>query len=325
MTSHSRINAFVDAAFAKVSPLCHARFGDVVAEILVDDRARPQGFEHALLRASGPADAQFAIVTGPDAAFVDMVPEPADKSYVLSRPGLYLHWWPYPEPMLSVFDPGSRRGVTWFPDVAAAAWAIGQPFIPLIHAMIADTDWCLAHSGAVGRNGRFLLLLGPGKAGKSTATLACVRAGWDYAGDDFVLLNPQSGLVAPLFSSARLRHSGAAAFEALIGATTVGVSDDDGAPRYELRLPSTPTGGRVATILTLERSGAAGVTFKPARASDYIGPLMQVSMARAPGYTGRTSQKLLAAARMAPALVVDTGTDPAAIPDGLLHLVEEAQ
>jgi hypothetical protein len=323
MTSHSRIDQFIDVAFSKASPLCRAQFGDVVANIIADPASCSQGFEQALLPSTGTASVAFAIVSGPDPILERMVPHPADRSYVLSHPDLYVHWWPYAEPMLSVFHRTSGRGVTWFPDVVAAPWAIGQPCIPLIHAVITDSDWCLAHAGAVGRNGQFLLLLGPGGAGKSTATLACLRAGWDYSGDDFVLLNPRSGLVAPLFSSARIRHSGAAAFESLIGDTVVAVSDDDGAPRYELRLPLMPVGGRVAKMLALERSGAKCPTFKPARISDFLGPLVQVSMARAPGYAGRTSRKLLAAARMAPALVADTGTDPAAIPASLSDLLED--
>lgn len=325
MTSHSRINAFIDAAFARSSSLCRAQFGDFVAEILVDDGARPQAFERALLQVDKAADVQFAIVTGDDATFRRVMPEPAAKVSVLSTPEVYAYWQPSPEPIFSVFDHSTRRGVTWFPETIAPSWAIGQPCVPLIHAVIADTGWCLAHAGAIGRNGSFLLLLGPGKAGKSTAALACARAGWDYAGDDLVLLHPGRKLVAPLFSSARLRHSGVEAFESLAATAAFAVSDDDGAPRYELRLPIAPKGGSVATILTLERAGAPEMRLGPARVTDYIGPLMWISMGRAPGYAERTAHKLLAAGRMAPALTVDTGTDPSAIPAGLLHLLEGAR
>jgi hypothetical protein len=245
-----------------------------------------------------------------------MVPVTADEIHVLSRPGLYAYWRPAPEQGLFVFDHASRRGVTWFPDAAVPAWAIGQPCSPLIPAIIEQTDWCMAHAAAVGRDGRFLLLVGSGMAGKSTATLACVRAGWDYAGDDFVLLNPGRGLVAPLYSSVRLRQSGAAEFQPLADAAFM-VSDDEGAARFELRLPVPPKGGQLAAILSLRRRGVPGVRVEPARPMDYMGPLLRDSTARAPGSAPGMTRKLLTVGHMAPAFVVDTGTEPAAIPAGL--------
>jgi hypothetical protein len=324
MTRNNRLADFVDLAFAKATPLCRARFGELVADILVDDQARPQGFERALLRTDLPADVRFAIITGADAVFRGIVPEPAGEIHVVSSAELYAYWRPAPERVFFVFDRTQRRGVTWFPETTAPAWALGKPCEPLIHAAIEYTDWCVAHAGAVGRGGRFLLLIGPGKAGKSTATLACVRAGWDYAGDDVVLLNPVRGLVAPLVSSVRLRHTGLAEFKSFAEAAFM-VSDEEGAARYELRLPLPPTGGDVAAILGLRRRGAAAVRVEPARAADYMGPFLRDSIARAPGSAASMTRKLLAAGRMAPAFVVDTGTEPSGIPSGLDSLLGAGQ
>jgi hypothetical protein len=316
MTRHSGLEAFIERAFAKATRLCNARFGDLVAEVLVDDRARPQGFERALLQTDALASVRFAIVCGDDAYFRRIVPEPADEIHVLSRPDFYAYWRPAPERAFFVFERTSRRGVTWFPDNAAPAWTIGQPCSPLIPAAIEDSDWCMAHAGAVGRDGRFLLLLGSGNAGKSTATLACIRAGWDYAGDDFVLVNPVRGLVAPLYSSVRLRQSGAAEFQPLADAAFM-VSEDEGAARFELRLPVPPKGGEVAALLGIRRRGATAVSFEPARAAEYMGSLLRDTTARAPGSAAGMTQKLLAVGRMAPAFMVDTGMNPSAIPAGL--------
>jgi hypothetical protein len=316
MIRPSGLESFVERAFAKASSLCNAQFGPLAARILADDRARPQGFEHALLPTDRPPDISFALVTGDDPAFRAFVPDLADEIHVLSTPDLYAYWRPAPERGFFVFDRRSRRGVTWFPDDSAPAWAIGQPCSPLLPAATEGTDWCMAHAAAVGREGRFLLLLGPGKAGKSTVTLACIRAGWDYAGDDFVLVNPVRGLVAPLYSSIRLRQTGAAAFRSLAD-TAFMVSEDEGAARYELRLPVAPTGGEVVAVLGLRRRGASEVTFEPARPMDYLGPLLRDSVARAPGSAAGMTPKLLAVGHMAPAFSVDTGSDPAAIPAGL--------
>jgi len=322
MTRNNHLRDFIEAAFARTERCCHAGFGELTAQYRMDERARPLGFERALLKTNTPADVSFAIVTGDDPEFRRVVPARADEIHIISSDEFYAYWRPAPEQVLYVFDRVRRRGVTWFPEAIPAA-AYGQPCEPLIHAAIKSTGWCIAHAGAVGRDGRFLLLVGPGKAGKSTATLACMRAGWDYAGDDVVLLHPERGLVAPLFSSARLRHSGAAQFQALAD-TAFMVTEDEGAPRYELRLTVPPTGGEVAAILGLRRRGSASVQIAPARAADYMGPLLRDSTARAPGCAQSMTPKLLAAGRMAPAFVVDTGTDPAAVPDGLIALLGEA-
>ena len=50
-----------------------------------------------------------------------------------------------------------------------------------------------------------LLLAGKSRAGKTTASLACARAGWTFAGDDFVFANSLDGRIAPLNCTARLR------------------------------------------------------------------------------------------------------------------------
>jgi hypothetical protein len=148
-----------------------------------------------------------------------------------------------------------------------------------------------------------------------------MRAGWDYAGDDLVLLNPARGLVEPMFLSARLRHSGAAQFQSLADGAFM-VSDEEGQPRFEIRLPVQPRGGRVAAILGIRRRGAAGVEVGRGRLADYMGALLRDSNNRAPGYAAATTRKLLSVGSMAPLFAVDTGTDPAAIPAGLAPLLE---
>lgn len=48
--------------------------------------------------------------------------------------------------------------------------------------------WIALHAGAVAKNGAGLLLCAPSGGGKSTLTAALLRAGWQAAGDDKVLL-----------------------------------------------------------------------------------------------------------------------------------------
>lgn len=320
MTRHNNLRDFIDLAFARSTPLCRARFGELVAEVHTDEHIAGQGFQRALLSSHAAADTSFAILSGSYNEFAPMVPEQSDIIHLVSDQDFYAYWRPGADRQFVVLDRARKRGVIWYPE-AIPAGALGQPCEPLVQAAIEHTDWVIAHGAAVGLDGRFLLLLGPGKAGKSTATLACVRAGWQYAGDDLVLLNPSQGIVAPLFSSARVRHSGAGAFQTLVDDAFM-VSDDEGAPRYELRLAAPPSSGKVAAVVAVHRHGLPGVRFERARALDFLGSLLRDSTARAVGCASSMTPKLLAAARMAPAYAVDTGTDPAEIPAGLGRLLE---
>lgn len=312
----------VDRAFERSSPLVRARFGPFAIDVLADEASQPQGFETALLGTPDPADIAVALVAGRDAVLDRYLPEPLSDMHLMSAERFYVQWSPAPTSMLSVYDRETRRGVTWFPDGTAPHWIVGQPLIPVIHAATIGTGWCVAHAAAVGRVGRFVLMPGPGKAGKSTAALACMRAGWDYAGDDFVLLDPGRGIVAPMFSSARVRQTGVRDLADIVAGTTYAVSDDEGMDRYELRLPVRPMGGQVAAIVLVRRTGSAPFQFRRVRNSEALTALVYHSMARAPGYAEEMVRKQLAAARMGPAFVVDTGTDPAAIPAGFQHFLE---
>jgi len=203
-----------------------------------------------------------------------------------------------------------------------------RPIMPLLHAHAAGTAWCPAHAAAVGLDDRFLLLAGPGRAGKTTAALACARAGWQYAGDDFVLINPATGRVAPLFASARVRVAGLEAFRSLIETTAIATSNDDDDLRYELRLSRentswTMSGGSVVALLLPRRQGATTPIFQKARASEAFAALLPITAAQTPNLLDTLAPKLLRTAKMAPVYTVDTGTSPGAIPGAFGKFLEE--
>lgn len=77
----------------------------------------------------------------------------------------------------------------------------------------SDQDLQVVHAGLIAHDGHGVLLAGVGGAGKSTATLACVSAGFDFLGDDCVALclSGPAGIVGySLYGSIALEpgHSG---------------------------------------------------------------------------------------------------------------------
>jgi hypothetical protein len=100
------------------------------------------------------------------------------------------------------------RGYCCVADVdAVRSWDRAAPLRSVLKWWLASRGLHLAHGAAVGRNGSGVLLTGRGGSGKSTTALVCLRAGLDYAGDDWVLIQPDSLLVHSLYASAKLAVS----------------------------------------------------------------------------------------------------------------------
>ncbi|MBF0588637.1 MAG: HprK-related kinase A [Magnetococcales bacterium] len=117
---------------------------------------------------------------------------------------------------------GVRRW--WRPKVYFKADA-PSPFspFPLDHALPLlewGTNYCIAsrahqylilHTGAVERNGRVLLLPGLPGSGKSTLTAALSLRGWRLFSDEFALVRPGTGRIAPLVRPIALKNESIAA------------------------------------------------------------------------------------------------------------------
>lgn len=64
----------------------------------------------------------------------------------------------------------------------------GKPFtLPLLQ-WLGDTGLPVVHAGLVARNKRGVLLVGRSGVGKTTLTLRCLRAGFEFIGEDYVVL-----------------------------------------------------------------------------------------------------------------------------------------
>jgi hypothetical protein len=61
-----------------------------------------------------------------------------------------------------------------------------RPFHKLLSAWLEERGVQFLHAGLVSCDGKGLLFVGNGGAGKSTASIACLRSGMDYLGDDFI-------------------------------------------------------------------------------------------------------------------------------------------
>lgn len=261
-------------------------------------------------------DLDLRFITAADHDLAALVPDAAEKPRLLIEDGIYSVWQPTVIPVLFAVDLAARRGIAWLPEGEAPPWIRSRPAISLIHAMMHETPWCAVHGAAVGSDAGFALLAGEGHSGKTTAALACAKAGWCYAGDDFVAVNSETGRIEPLFCSARLRPALVETFQSFIGETTP-VSDFNGEPRHELSLAGLGNrigGGRLRATFIPRRRGAATPEFIPAKQSDAFRALLPTTAYELPGWPNEIADKVAKIAGLAPVFFADTGTTPMQIP-----------
>ena len=275
-------------------------------------------------RAPGTIALDLRFITAADYDLSALVPEAAEKPRLLIEDGIYSVWQPAIIPVLYAIDLTAKRGIAWLPKGEAPPWIRSRPAISLVHALMHDTPWCAVHGAAVGSDAGFTLLAGEGHSGKTTAALACTKAGWLYAGDDFVAVNSETGRIEPLFCSARLRPALVDTFQSFIGETTA-VSDFNGEPRHELSLADLGNrigGGRLRATFIPRRRGAASPEFTPARQSDAFRALLPTTAYELPGWPNEIASKVAQIAALAPVFFADTGTAPMEIPSAFAHKLE---
>jgi hypothetical protein len=288
-------------------------------------------FLPSFLRAEeGFADLHIGFLTSAEIDLSDLVPQSPREYGAISVDEWFIAWQPGDLPVLYVLDRNSKRALVWFAAGAPPDWIAARPALPIMAAFSEGTPWTALHAAAIGKSGRTLLLAGDGRTGKTTAALSCARAGWDYAGDDFVYVNVSNAKVEPLYCSARLRADIATAFtDFLTGPTKT--SNSEGEVRYELGLegqlgPKRIRGGSMAAILLPRRRGAIEPVFSPARRFDAFAALktsMALSMMMLPlSWRESAIKKVALVVELAPLFFVDTGQHPAAIPQAFAEFLD---
>lgn len=118
---------------------------------------------------------------------------------------------------LHLFDVESRTGVFWVQDARALPyWTRAAPLRALLSWMLGEHGGQLVHAAAVGTADGAVLIAGKGGIGKSTTALECLAAGFDLAGDDYVLLTGgDAPMVHSLYRTAKVNPDIADRFAAL--------------------------------------------------------------------------------------------------------------
>ena len=99
----------------------------------------------------------------------------------------------------------TSHAIIWYSEFGIIPeWEQSFPFRQVLHHYYESTDYCLIHGAGVGINNSGVLITAKGGSGKSTSALACITNGWNYIGDDFILVNHKTMIMYSLYNVAKL-------------------------------------------------------------------------------------------------------------------------
>ncbi|HEX4507147.1 MAG TPA: hypothetical protein VH722_15560 [Alphaproteobacteria bacterium] len=295
--------------------------GPVTVDLRFESARMAEMFAPALaVRSDRPADYVLQVSsgeTGKPPAAIDADLLDGEMRFSADKDGYALWFGRYAQTLHTVDYP-ARRAAYWIPRADdIPAWERTRPFLPAFQAMLSPTDWVAVHAAGIADGERGILLVGQGKAGKTSLALAALEAGWRFAGDDFVAVRADGDpAIAPLYATARLRADMAGRFPALRPAERE-ISHDDGETRHELQLralhsPPSITGAPLAAVLLLRRRGAPSPTFSPVSNAAVLSAMAAATATATPGYDAIRLRKYLRLLAVRPPLAFDPGPDFAA-------------
>ena len=290
--------------------------------------------DHRRIRHHGDPDVTIGLFdffsTGLRPAAVDLLNQRVltdGASWGWSEHGLHLLYQRSPSLVVQTFDAARQRALFWISDASELpAWDRCKPLLQALHWSLARGPWQPIHAGAVcGAHGG-VLLGGKGGAGKSTTALSCVRAGWRYAGDDYVLVNTRpKPRVENVFSSARLWDDMLVRFPELHGtlANPDACSQQKADLRLADRMPRQDFVGFPLRAILLPRvsQGSHSVT-RPASNAQALLALAPTTLLMLYANSSKVFKRIAELVNALPAFWLDLGTDLDVVPLAIEDLLK---
>jgi hypothetical protein len=312
-------------------PRADFRFGDLAVAIRVED-ASP-------LKRLLPMIGARASEVAPDAAVLDLIgdslnghegllppPEQRRRTVLRATRDLYYLWLDEADGYLTAIDRRARRGLVWFTaSERIASWHVARPFLHAIKGLSLETAWTPIHAAAVAREGKAVLIVGQSGAGKTSIAMTCVLQGWDYLGDDAVLVRAHPARVGALYNSARLRADTFARFPEIMKGC-LAVSDDAGEQKAEVDMrlfrPCPVAEAELRAIVVPDPTDWGGLRVAPMSKSEALRKLMEATRQSMIGDEAAVFAKLSALVASVPCYRMAACGDPAALAGGLARLLD---
>lgn len=172
-------------------------------------------FEHLRINETETADLTLCVWDS-ESTGIKMVPHPCEHHSFTDRGDIWGFFsnriktaFHYSDFSVNVLDLQRGTGIYWVESAGNFRyWVYASPLRTLIHWWMESLGFQLIHAAAIGTENGALLIVGKGGAGKSTTALSCLRVGFYYLGDDYIILkmDPEP-TVFSLYSSAKLNFA----------------------------------------------------------------------------------------------------------------------
>ena len=108
--------------------------------------------------------------------------------------------------MLYCFDKERKMALCWSKDPKELPWWVrGSPLELILHWWMRTQGYQMTHAAAIGHSQGGVLLTGKSGAGKSTTSLACMKAGMQYVSEDYCALSEAPEIWAySIYNSAKI-------------------------------------------------------------------------------------------------------------------------
>ena len=206
-----------------------------------------------------------------------------------------------------------------------------RPFHRLLSVWFNDRDIQLLHSGLVSWRGRGVLFVGRAGAGKSTSSIACLRGGFGYLGDDHVWFEDTgdgSFTGHGLFASCLVTPEHLTRFPDLAPhADAANHAHEDKSLVYLSRVfPERMERSATISVVALPRVVDSDETsFRPASKGEALLALAPTSVMFLPGANVRSLDKLGKLVERVPCYWLELGRDVTHIPDTVRQMIGAAE
>jgi HprK-related kinase A len=113
---------------------------------------------------------------------------------------------------------------------------------------MGQRKYLLLHAASVERDGKVLIITGESGSGKSTLSALLGEHGWRFMGDEFALIDPETGLAHPFPRPVSLKNQAVGVIAALVGEERLGPEMKD-TPKGDIR-HFTPSPAAIAAMQT---------------------------------------------------------------------------
>jgi hypothetical protein len=208
-------------------------------------------------------------------------------------------------------------------------WEAVKPLATPLMIWLSDLGLNAIHAGLVARHGEGVLFAGPSGSGKSTCALACASQGFDFLGDDCVILDPRAPANCwgySLYATSALEANHLEQFASPL-LQSKGGEASRGKQLIALRGAAQVRTGRRASIRAIvfpRLTASAHSLIRPATKAEALRQMAPSSVIKRAVPAKSTLAGLAALVNLVPSYWLDMSHHPRDIPETLLPLIGPA-